>query len=346
MSGQIGSVGEVRKKASFEWKISNFSKIFHKSQSSQSVRSSTFKIMIHDQVTEWQLELNPKGITEKFSKFVSLCLQCLSDHVDAYIKVSCAIVNRENSAVCNHFLGYKLFQNRAFIGRCKFVESDFLFNNKKDLLPDDKLIVQCDLFLDKNEVYCKKIENGRVEDFEDFGMLLNNSNLSDVKIMVNNGQRNFYAHKHVLGRKSQVFAAMFEHNMLESRSKSVNITDISPEAVEEMLCFVYTDKIFNIEDSIYLDLIKAADKYQIESLKALCENTILEKLTVESCVEFLAVADINNALKLKDKVIDFIIENSQVLIENPAEFESMTQLHPQVICEIFRKMTLKMGKKD
>ena len=329
------------KKACFEWEISSFFDIFDKSKTLMGIELPKFKVIINDQITEWQLQLYPKGSQERYSKFVCLFLSCLSD-VESYIKASFTLVNRLNKEVNNQSHPYSFFKKWSTI--CvKLVDHNCLFNNKEDLLPGDKLTIRCEIFLDKNEVYYRKIKNGRVDDFEDFGMLFDNQQLSDVTISIGKDNRIFgifHAHKHVLAKKSEVFAAMFRHDMLENKKNVVIVEDVPYNAMKEMLRYIYTDEIADIADSKYLDLIKVADKYQILDLKTLCANEILTFLTVESSVKLLIVADNSNAATLKTKILDFIAENGETLIQCP-EFKSMTQLHPQLWCELFSKIVQK-----
>ena len=89
-----------------------------------------------------------------------------------------------------------------------------------------------------------------------------------------------------------------------------------------------------------MDLIKAADKYQILDLKKICENKIIKLLKSENALSLLAVADQSNASVLKEKTMEFIVVNAKTIIEKP-EFNSLPKLHPKIICELFRKIVLK-----
>ena len=47
----------------------------------------------------------------------------------------------------------------------------------------------------------------------------------------------FYAHKAVMAARSPVFAKMFEHNLQESATNCVTVSDIDPDAFKELLTF-------------------------------------------------------------------------------------------------------------
>jgi len=62
----------------------------------------------------------------------------------------------------------------------------------------------------------------------------------------------------LIGR-SPVFEAMFEHDTKEAQSGRVEISDISVEAFDRMLKYIYTGKVDQIEEWA-VQLLIAADK--------------------------------------------------------------------------------------
>ena len=59
--------------------------------------------------------------------------------------------------------------------------------------------------------------------------------------------------------RSPVFNAMFEHEMEEKKHGRVEITDVEPEVMNEILRFIYTGKAPNLE-KMADELLAAADK--------------------------------------------------------------------------------------
>jgi speckle-type POZ protein len=66
-------------------------------------------------------------------------------------------------------------------------------------------------------------------------------------------------HKAILASRSAVFSAMFEHQMIEGKSNRVKIDDVDPDVMTEVLRFIYTGRINNIEKMSDL-LLPVADK--------------------------------------------------------------------------------------
>jgi len=71
-------------------------------------------------------------------------------------------------------------------------------------------------------------------------------------------------HFFLLAARSDVFAAMFEHEMEERKLNRVAITDVDHEVLKEMLRFIYTGKAPNLE-KMADDLLAAADKVSLPS---------------------------------------------------------------------------------
>ena len=56
---------------------------------------------------------------------------------------------------------------------------------------------------------------------------------------------------------------MFEHDMKESQHNRVEIDDMDPDVMADMLRFIYMGRAPNL-DSMAADLLAAADKYALE----------------------------------------------------------------------------------
>ena len=94
--------------------------------------------------------------------------------------------------------------------------------------------------------------------FTDLGKLLDDGSFSDFALIV--GDQRFPVHKAILAARSPVFAAMFGHNeMDENKNGVVQIKDLEPEVLKEMLKFIYTGKT-SLLDTMADELLSAADK--------------------------------------------------------------------------------------
>lgn len=162
-----------------------------------------------------------------------------------------------------------------------------------------------------------------------FKDLLENETFSDVTIVVED--RKFQAHRAILAARSPIFAAMFSHEMAESKLNIVTITDVEPEVFDVMLRFIYTDSVENLKD-MALKLLQVADKYDLEKLKILCEESLGRNLSEETALETLAYADLYRAEQLKSMTLDYIAKHVGLL--KTAEWKELGKTNFELANEV------------
>ncbi|KAL6972378.1 Zinc finger and BTB domain-containing protein 7A [Sarracenia purpurea var. burkii] len=111
---------------------------------------------------------------------------------------------------------------------------------------------------------------------QDLGVILKNQLFTDV-ILIANGKE-YPAHKTVLSTRSPVFAAMFASKMKEVENNRVEIEDIDDEVLENMLSYIYTGRC---ENKLADKLLVVAEKYDLQMLKKICEDELIENLSLE-----------------------------------------------------------------
>ena len=164
-----------------------------------------------------------------------------------------------------------------------------LNEEQNKLLPDGKLTIVCAM---KIHVYDRE-SGGNIPTANEFDMestpsLLDDlsamtafslcpDNFTDISFICEN--KTFWCHKFILAARSDVFTAMFSHpGTREAITQKVEITDIEPNTFELLLKFIYTDYIDDDTMRTFaVDLLKAADKYNVRRLKILCEKNHLRK---------------------------------------------------------------------
>lgn len=142
-----------------------------------------------------------------------------------------------------------------------------------------------------------------------FGSLLSSGELSDVTLVV--GREELKAHKLVLSTRSPVFKTMFQVNMKEKLTNRVKIEDVGLPVLQEMLTFIYTGKSPNLKN-MASELLFAADKYQLDRLKLMCEEELCSQLNEKNASQTLELADRHNATQLKEFCRDFIARQEAV----------------------------------
>ena len=108
---------------------------------------------------------------------------------------------------------------------------------------------------------------------DDFGRLLTDKEFSDIEIHCDD--KVLPCHRNFLAARSPVFKAMLQADMKEKQSKKIVIEDFNPRTVAHMLKFMYTGYI-SVDDmeDLTIDLLRAADFYELDGLKEMCEETL------------------------------------------------------------------------
>ncbi|XP_043287882.1 speckle-type POZ protein-like [Venturia canescens] len=133
--------------------------------------------------------------------------------------------------------------------------------------------------------------------------MLNKKTLCDVTFVF--GWKKLPAHKAVLAAQSKVFEMMFQSEMKEKETSTVEITDIKAEVFEKFLAYLYIGEVKNLEN-MAVEMILVADKYEVYDLKQLCEKHMLVNLCDKNAVEYLIIADKLCCKTLKTRAINLL----------------------------------------
>ncbi|GBL97574.1 Speckle-type POZ protein [Araneus ventricosus] len=153
----------------------------------------------------------------------------------------------------------------------------------------------------------------------------------------------FPAHKVVLSARSPVFKSMFETDMREKTNNSVEIEDLDATTVRQMLLFLYSDTLDNLDYESARSLYFAADKYQIVSLRHMCSNFLKENLLYSNCCDVLLLADKHQDKDLKISVQDCIADNDEVVLFSD-EWKTLVENEPRLTTEILLGLYMKNRK--
>ena len=177
---------------------------------------------------------------------------------------------------------------------------------------------------------------------EQVGKLFGEEKFSDVKI--NCGKKVFHCHRNILSVRSPVFAAMFQSDMIENRSRNVDIKDTKPEVVKEMLHFIYNGATSteDMKDDLVWDLLVAADQYQLDLLKNKCEERLRSTLEVGNSVNMFVQADRYQAPKLRKKALRLAANNMNTIV-NTDVYKEFHARHPNLSLEITKALVQNCG---
>ncbi|XP_049946537.1 uncharacterized protein LOC126439757 [Schistocerca serialis cubense] len=144
----------------------------------------------------------------------------------------------------------------------------------------------------------------------DLCTLLESGKGADVTLVV--GDSHLPAHSVILAARSPVFDAMLRNNMLEATSRLIKITDVQEAVLQQMLLFIYTDTVPELE-RFAAQLLAVADKYDLPLLKRRCASRMALDLSVENAAATALVATLHRCPELRSAAVEFIARHPEVI---------------------------------
>jgi len=338
-------------KHTFVWTIERFSE--RQEQNSQFLWSSKFTIRgPDDMVTHWKMKLYPKGDTPEAQGYLSVYL---SNQTDAEVKARYEFTildgtkNKQNRVKSN-FTQFKAKPDSW--GFRKFVDTTSLKsrNTPAQWLPNDCLTIVCDVSIigaerlvsgskypEESPKSLKQKSNRHKQLSQDLEHAFIHKEFCDVQVKC--GDKTFDCHQFMLSARSPVFRAMFHADMAEKESKKVDIQDLHPDVVSEMLTFIYTGNTPNL-NRLAGDLLAAAEQYQLELLKSICEEKLCSSLEISNSVGHLVLGDLYQASNLKRMALQFVVRNMSTVVRSRDWKESLLD-HPALMAEVMETMARK-----
>jgi len=338
-------------KHTFAWTIERFSD--RQEQNGSFLWSSKFSIRDgDDQMTQWKLKLYPKGDTQEACGHLSVYL---SNQTDTPVKARYEFTILDSSKtrqnkVKSQFTEFKAKPADPW-GFRKFINADYLKTRATTWLPDDSLTIVCDVSIvghekvlsgskfpdETGKAFNKNRQKCYKQLSQDLERNFNNTDYADCKIVCR--ERVFDCHMFMLSSRSPVFSAMFKNNMEEAASKRVEIKDLSPEVVEQMLFYIYTGNTPNLTQGAG-ELLAAAEKYQLDQLKNMCEEKLCNSTSIENAVANLVLGDMYQAHHLKKMALSFVVKNMSSVIRT-RDWRDRLICQPVLMTEVMEAMAKK-----
>ena len=151
----------------------------------------------------------------------------------------------------------------------------------------------------------------------------------------------YNAHRLILSARSPMFRAMLGGPLKEGADAVIEIPDIQPPVFAALLHFAYADELpealegDNFEVTMAQHLLAAADRFQMERLRAFCEQRLCTSVDVETAATTLALAETNHAVNLKRVCLEFVADNLQAVMHSDG-FSYLIRTCPHLQMEILR----------
>ncbi|XBI50844.1 hypothetical protein VPH35_114192 [Triticum aestivum] len=328
----------------------------------------------------WSIAYYPNGENVNCAEFVSLyvCrLNCDEKHVEAKFEFSFIDeVEWQNQVCIRGTKTYSFPSDAPSWGHSRFMKIDAL-ERSMNLEEDDCFTVRCDIMVcDNTEDDASGTELVLVPDIHhNLNNLLGSKVGADVTFEVNGAT--FAVHRCVLAAQSKVFMAQLFGPMKEGTSTSgvIHIQDMEATVFKALLNFIYTDSFPNMDDDIMedgemseameegqeeepavegekwlqwlQDLLVAADRYDVQRLKFICEKQLSEHISVGSVMSTLSLAEQHHCQGLKQACFKFIQVQSPSCLQTVMAsngWDHVCTTYPSVLKELFAMLASKHHK--
>ncbi|XP_044009647.1 speckle-type POZ protein-like [Aphidius gifuensis] len=331
----------------YSWTIKNYKKTISKNHT---IDSPNFDINVNNISSSWSLSIRfwkgPEG--KRITNPVVLCLNMLNCTVDeieqANIRFQFGIFNTatnhwEYCQVSRTILELKTTSNIISLGYRDLSIVDKHFKKNGDVLLTVKIqIIQCD--------------NEKHNLSQDMARLLKHPKFADTKLTCGGSSHiEIPVHGSIIVARSNVLADMIIpvddigiasncHNKEDDESNervssyrfTLALPDLSRELTEELLRYIYSDHIDNL-DNLASQLLSLAERFHIEGLKEHCERNLIESLVPDNVASLLLIADEFSCDSLKRASLAYCEENAMCIHKN-FTWKIMEQVNPELFNEV------------
>ncbi|KAI4382813.1 hypothetical protein MLD38_008726 [Melastoma candidum] len=310
---------------------------------------------------DWAMYFYPDGKNaEDTMMYVSVFIALASDGTDVRALFELTLVDQSGKGkhkVHSHFDRalesgpYSLKYRGSMWGYKRFLRRTAL--ETSDYIKDDKIIMHCTVGVVRNRVEGPKMYSIPLPPSnmgQGLKNLLESEVGSDVTFVV--GDEKFRAHKLILAARSHVFRAQFFGLIGDRNIEEVAVEDVEPSIFKAMLQFIYTDDLPNIREItgsmsshtsiiVVQHLLAAADRYNLDRLKILCEAKLCEEISPDTVATTLALAEQHHCHQLKAICLKYAADpiNLGVVMQSEG-YKNLENGCPSLLSELLNTFAL------
>ena len=326
----------------FVFKLHGYSRLKELFKNGECVASPPFSVGGHNFV----LSYFPNGYSAGHAGFVSFAL--VLDSAEAKdVKVDVRLSAIGNVGMVGLQVlpcGLSTGPQHVFIRNCLSGGFDFYhasLEGSRGIIVDDCLTIRCDVTVEKNmhsdEIRADQFVVVPPSDLHmHFGSLLESMVGADVTFHV--GRKKFLAHRFVLAARSSVFKVELYGAMKENAGNPIEILDMEADVFKCLLHFIYTDTLLEMASRDVVmagHLLVAADRYDIERLKLICEHKLCSYIDANMVANSLVLADQHGCNGLKEACLQFLAcpSNLEAMMASDG-YEHLKTSCPSVLREL------------
>ena len=329
---------EPAKKYDHLWSIANFDRKMGM-ENGRYIQSGNFRISLKGKPTDWYLRLFPNGELKENEGCVSLYLY-KANVTPEPVEVEAFFYMVNQQGVKERCYKYQFTFEKKGVGHGyrNYVE------HRNISLPTNKtftILCEMSLFGDmvvssgSNKSKTKSLMTNEqsisIQSPLDMSSFVESGDFSDC--IVKCGFKEFNCHKVILAGRSTVFKAMFSNDLKEKRSSKVVIEDLEENTVTELIHYIYSGQVRNLNDQA-IKLIAAADKYDLRELKETCESYLLDRISKGNVCDIMIVAYLHNSNILENAAFQFVTENGCGLMDH--DMEDKLKLFPDILIRMLK----------
>jgi len=163
--------------------------------------------------------------------------------------------------------------------------------------------------------------------------------LCDVELHV--GNLVFFAHKVVLSAFSKYFKAMFTGKMKESIRYRVDLHQVSPSALKDIVDFAYTG-IVSINQLNVQDLLATASMLHLERIVDACCEFLMSNIHPCNCLGILNFSELHSCKQLWKQAFQYLEDHFMEVIL----FEEFLNIDLNLLKKIFRSSSLNISSEE
>ncbi|KHG23447.1 BTB/POZ and MATH domain-containing 3 -like protein [Gossypium arboreum] len=305
---------------------------------------------------DWAVYFYPDGKNpEDTAMYVSVFIALASEGTDVRALFELTLVDQSGKGkhkVHSHFdraleSGPYTLKYRGSMGYKRFYRRTTL--ESSDYIKDDCLIMNCTVGVVRTRLEGPKQCSIHVlpsDMGQNLKALLESEVGCDITFQV--GDEAFKAHKLILAARSPVFRAQFFGLVGDPNIDKVVVKDVEPSVFKAMLLFIYSDKFPDIQEitgsgstcmstNMVQHLLAAADLYNLDRLKVLCEAKLCEKLNAETVATTLALAEQHHCSQLKAVCLKFAATPANLGAVMQSEgFRHLEESCPSLLSELLK----------
>ncbi|VAH69108.1 unnamed protein product [Triticum turgidum subsp. durum] len=276
----------------------------------EKIKSRPFTLGGH----RWHIDYHPNGSKPEYADYISLFL-VLDDNVTTAVKAqrrfsfADEVTNQAPSLVSTTVHSYSSQQSwgyKTFIKRADLEKSEHL--------KDDSFTIRCDIVV---------ISDYRAEDLPQ----------ETPPAFVTVAPSDLHRHLGNLFKTEKGADVVFEEG---DTAGVVRIDEMEAEVFKSLLCFAYTDSLpvteKEDEDVMCQHLLVAADRYNMERLKSICEEKLCKYINTGTITNILMLAEQHHCEGLKKACLNFLRSPAHLraLLDSDG-FDHLSRSCPSVI---------------